>query len=322
MYVEMDWNIEIGNYYLAMMAGCEIYKSVDVLASTCIITLPGFAYSKAFEIEDKIKRGDEVKVNLGYNKVFKVEFEGYLQNISTDAGTLTLNCEDDLFLFRYKAVKDKEFVNATAKSIVQYLLDQTGLKMEIDSTIGIDYNKFVISRATAYDVLKKLKEETSANIFITKEDDKVIIHIHPPYTQDFETVHYSFQQNIEKDSLKYIRKEDRNIEIVVSSTGKDGNKKEVRYGTTGGEAINKTVYGMSDEGMKAFAKQEFDQNYFDGYEGNITTWLVPFVKPGDSAYINDEDYEYKNGRYYVTSVKTSFDANGAVRDVQLGKRLS
>lgn len=318
----MDWDITIGGYMLAMLAGVEIHKSVDLLADTCIIRLPAFAANRAFRIEQQIKRSDKVIVRLGYNRekhpggILPVEFEGYLLSINTDGGELTLQCEDELFLLR-KAVTDKEFKNKGVKEIAQYLVNQTKSGLKVNCSLNIDYEKFVITKATAYDVLKKLQEETKANIYLKAG----VLHIHPPYIEKFGDVLYTFQDNIEESDLKYQRKEDKKIEVVISSVGKDGKKKTVKYGTTGGQQINREVSGFSEASMKQLAQREYTLNWYDGYEGSITGWLIPFVEPGYTADVKDEDYEFKNGKYYVTAVTTSFDENGGVRKIQLGIKV-
>lgn len=316
MYNNMDWQITVGDYALALLESVEVHRSVDVLADTCVIKLPGASYGKAFRIEQQIKRGDKVSVQLGYNKGLRVEFEGYLLNIGTDGGNLTLNCEDDLFLFR-KDVPDKEFKSLHVKDIAQYLIDQTGVKIELNCTLSILYDKFVIRKATAYDVLKKIQDETKGNIYL--KDGK--LNIHPPYIETHNYVRYSFQRNIESSDLKYVRKEDKRIQVIVETTGKDGKKKEVRFGTTGGDQEKLNGHGMSEASMQTLAENRYRALMTDGYEGSITGWLIPFVEPGDSAEIKDEDYEYKDGWYYVTAVTTTFDANGGVRKVQLGIKV-
>ena len=321
MYLNMDWEITVGDYQLALLESVEVHKSVDLLADTCTIKLPGAAYGKAYRVEQQIKRGDKVKVKLGYNKDrqladFRTEFEGYLLNMGTDDGSLTINCEDDLFLMRV-AVKDKEFKSVPMSAIAQYLIDQTGVKLTLACTLGTVYDKFVISKATAYDVLKKLHEETKANIYIS--DGK--LQIHPPYVEQHGTVSYSFQQNIKSSDLKYVRKEDKKIEIVVSSTSKDGTKNEVRFGTTGGDQVKMDGHGMTEASRKALAQDRYRVLMTDGYEGGINAWLNPLVEPGYSAKVTDADYEYKDGSYYVTAVTTTFDSNGGARKVQLGIKV-
>ncbi len=321
MYFKMDWEVKINDRKLAMIEAIEIHKSVDLLAATCVITLPGSAYGKALRVEDQVKRGDRVQVWLGYDREqrpsdFRLEFEGYLLDLGTDDGNLTFNCENDMFLLR-KKVCDKQFKGASVKTIAEYLISQSGVKLTLECTLPINYEKFVISRATAFDVLTKIKEETNASIFI--QAGKLLIH--PPYKDKTGDVAFSFQKNIESSDLKYVRAIDKKIEVVVTSTSKDGKKREVRAGTTGGDQVKLSGYGMTEGSMKDLAEDRYRVLMTDGYEGSINGWLIPFVEPGFSAKITDEDYEYKDGKYFVNSVITNFSSSGGVRQTQLGIRL-
>lgn len=313
----MDWEITIGDFKLALLESCEVHKSVDLLADTCKIVLPEAAYNQSLKIEAQINRGDKVLVKLGYNNNLVKEFEGYLLNINTDSGNLTLNFEDDLFLMR-KGVKDKEFVKSSTKQIAQYLVDAVGAAIKVECSLNMDYDKFVISKSTAYDVLKKIQEETKANIYLKNG----ALHIHPPYLEKFGSVRYSFQQNIESSDLKYVRKDQTALEVIVTSTGKDGKKKQARFGNSkAGDKVTLDGYGLTEASMKQKAETAHNLQLFDGYEGSVSTWLIPYVEPGYSAEIIDEDYEYKNGWYYVTAVTTTFSSSGGVRKTQLGKKL-
>lgn len=307
----------IGTWRLMLIDSVEIHKSVDLLADTCEIVLPASVYNYALKVEDKIAPGDRVVVQLGYDDL-KKEFEGYLQRIDTDDGSLILNCEDDLYLLR-KSVKDKEFKKTSIKEIIQYVIDQTGAGLQLNCTLTINYDKFVITRAEGYDVLKKLQDETKGNIYIKDG----VLNVHPLYTEEHGYVSYSFQQNIESADLKYRRKKDRKVEVIVTTTDAKGKKVEVRYGDMGGEKKTIDAPGMNKESMQQKAKDEHRLRSYDGYEGSITGWLIPFVEPGYSCQLKDEDYSYKDGSYYVTGVTTSIDGSkGGQRKVQLGVRLN
>lgn len=317
MHYNLNYHITIGGYQLALMQSCEVHKSVELLADTCTIKMPDAVNNVVRRVEDKIKVGDKVTVWLGYDDNLIKEFEGYLQRINTDANTIELVCEDDLFLLR-KSVKDKEFKKVKVADIAAYVVKETGVALKIDATLNIDYDKFVISRATGYDVLKKLQEETKANIYIKDG----VLHIHPPYSDKTGEARYAYQKNIETADLKFVRKEDKKIEVVVSNTGKDGKKKEVRYGTTGGDKEELRGDGMSDAAMKELAKNQHDRLLYDGYEGTITGWLIPYVEPTYSVEVVDEEYPEKKGWYYVVSVVTTMDESGGVRKITLGKKLA
>lgn len=322
MFFDINWHITIGRYRLAMLEEVEIHKSIDLLADTCTIKVPGSVYNKALRVEDesgrdKIVRGDTVLVKLGYGSELREEFRGYLLSLSTDDGSITMQCENDLFLMR-KAVRDKEFVKKTVRQIAQYLVDETGVLLQVNCTLTIDYDKFVIHNATAYDVLKKLQEETKGNIYIREGE----LHIHPPYVEHHGRVSYSFQQNIEKSDLKYRKAQDKSIQVVVENTGADGKVKTVTAGTTGGDKITISGAGLSEAAMKQLANNEYTRNLYDGYEGSITGWLVPHCDKGFSCKIVDEDYEYKDGVYFVNAVTTTVSGTGGgERKVQLGKKL-
>lgn len=77
----------------------------------------------------------------------------------------------------------------------------------------------------------------------------------------------------------------------------------------------------TEELMKERGIEELKKYSFDGYEGSITGWLIPYVDAGYSVYIKDKEYEYKNGVYYANSVTTTFSSDGGVRKVQLGIKL-
>jgi hypothetical protein len=332
MYFKIDWQIQIGNYKLGMLDNVEIHKSVELLADTCSIKLPATLYNKAIstgssnEVESKIERGNKVTVWLGYDtKNFnnvKPEFEGYLLNAATDDGSLILNCEDDLFLLR-KTIADKQFKNTDIRGIAEYVVTQTGSGLLVDCSYTMNYDKFVINKATGYDVLKKISEETKGNVYIKKnEDGKSVLNIHPPYTEKHGYVRYSFQKNIESSDLKYKKADDKILEVVVESTGKDGKKISVSAGKPGGDKKTISGNGMSKDAMQKLADETYKKTLYDGYEGGITTWLIPNVEPGYSAEIKDEEYEFKNGWYYVKSVTTTCSSSGIVRKVDMGIKVA
>lgn len=310
------------SWRLALVESVEIHRSVDLLAAACVIKLPDKVYNKVEDVSDKIKRGYKVTVKLGYDAALQQEFSGYLLSINTDNNNITLTCEDSLFILR-KAVKDKQFAGAGVKAIAQYILQQTGVKMTLNCTDPIVYDKFTIVSATAYDVLKKIEEETKDNIFITENAGGTrVLNIHPPYEMLGDSVVYSLQKNVEDSDLKWLNKDDLKVQIVIKSTGTDGKITEYKYGTTGGDRHTRQVSGMSGAALKQVAMNEYQKWYYDGYQGSVTGWLIPNCEPTYAAAIVDDEYPDKNGTYYVNSVTTSIGAEGGKRKIQIGRKLS
>ena len=313
----MVYDIQIGTYKLGLLESVEIHKSVDLLADTAVVVVPGVVYNQALDIEDKVKVGDPVVIKLGYDDNPVTEFEGYLQRMDTDDNSLTFNMEDAIYLTR-KPVADKQFGKTSVKEIVRYCLSEIGMK-ELDCTYDITYENFVIKNANAYDVLKKLQDDTGANIYMKGSE----LNVHPSYVEKGGDVRYDFAINIESSDLKYRNADDRKFEIVVEGIGLDGKRKTVTVGTTGGEKRTVKVSGaMDDSALRQRGMEAIKYLTYDGYEGSITGWLIPFVEPTYSAHIHDKEYEHKTGSYYVISVTTTFDENGGVRKVELGRKLT
>lgn len=322
MYYNLDWQIRFKTkdkkWRLGMLLEVEIEKSDENLADTAVITLPESLLNTPLQVKDKIGRGDEVEIKLGYNGDLKTEFVGFIQDISTD-GNLKIRCEDGLFLFR-KEVKDIQMKGTSVKKIAEYLVQQIGGGYTVVCDFDIAYEKFVIHQATAYDVLKKLQEETKANIYFKTE--KKELHIHAPFTEKGGYVIYCAQKNVEKSSLEYKKAIDRKFEVTVESVQKDGTIKTEKVGTTGGESVTIRTGAFSQSDIKKIANAELVKRSGDRYEGTIDTWLIPYVEPTYSAKYIDKDYPEQAGIYYVSGVTTRVSASGGVRTVKFGLRTA
>lgn len=314
----LDFEVKIGEFYLGMVESITIHKSVELLADTCEIVLPAARLNKALEIEEQIKRGDEVSVSIGYKEVgIKEEFKGYLQRISTDGGSIKLFCEDDLFQFR-KDLPNEELKKISLSSLLSKVVKGIGKNYKIDCSYTWVYDKFVIRDATGYDVLKKVQEECGADIYLKDG----VLHIHPPGEVVGKERFYDFAVNIEEAELSFKRAEDKKVKVVVKAIMPDGKVKEIEVGSTGGEKVEVKCHASDTASMKARGEAEVKRRTFDGYDGSITTWLIPECNPGDTASIHDGDYTYKDGTYFVRSVTTEFSEGGGKRKVELGYRLS
>ena len=320
---QLDWDIRFftddKEFQLGILAECEIVKSVENLADTATIILPEAYLNTVFDLQQKIKRGSEVHIYLGYNGNLIKEFTGYVRQINTNDSSLRFECEDALFLFR-KGVKDVQLTKTKVSLIAEYLIAQLGVDYKLSCDYDIAFDKFVIHQATAYEVLKKLQEETGANIYFDTENKT--LHIHPPFVEKGGEVIYDLHQNVEKSSLEYKTSEDRKVEVTVESV--DANGKVISYttGTTGGEKITKKVSSINQEGIQIIAENEYTNRMQDAYEGDLTAWLIPYCEPTYTAEISDKDYPYKHGFYYIKSTKINFSQAGGIRTITPGIKLS
>lgn len=314
----LSYDIQIGDYRLGMLDKVELHRSVELLADTATITLPGSEYNKTLEVEGALRRGDEVIIALGYEETgLREEFRGYLQRIATDGGSITLHCEDALYLFR-KPLADAVHKQIALSKLLELIIRELGLPLRVSSTYSWTYNKFVLKGATGYDALRKVQEECGADIYI----EGGTLHLHPPGELVGEERVYDFAYNIEESDLTYRRAEDKKYQITVKALLPDGKVREVEVGSAGGDKLTIKCPTSDETSMRLRGEAELRRRSFDGYDGSITTWLEPECRPGDTALIIDEDYPYKEGSYFVRSVTTELSASGGKRKVELGFRLS
>ncbi|MDB4157976.1 hypothetical protein N9609_00645 [bacterium] len=321
--LNIDWNIEFNtngqSYQLGMLAECEVFSSVENLADTATIVLPEAVMNEVLNFENKLIRGSEVVIKMGYDGVLETEFTGYIQDITNNDSSLKIVCEDALFLFRF-GIPDTELKPTSLSKIGQYLIDEIDSSFTLKCTYDINYEKFTIHQATGYDVLKKIQSETKANIYFNTELKE--LHIHPPYVEKGGEVFYSMQKNVENSSLEFNNKLDSKVEITIESTDLKGTVHKVTSGTTGGNKVTLKVGAMDEASMRRIADAELLRSNAAGYEGSFDAWLIPFVKPTYSARIKDEDYPNKTAYYYVSSVVTNLSDGGGKRTITPSIKLS
>lgn len=314
----MKYDIVVGNYRLGMLDKVEIHRSVELLSDTATIKLPASEYNVALDVESKLQRGDEVIISIGYEETGLVEeFRGYLLRISTDGGSITLHAEDDLYHFR-KPIKNEVLKTIKLADLLSKVIKGIGASYKVSCTYDWTYARFVIHSATGYDVLKKVQEECGADIYLAGG----VLHIHPPGEVVGKERFYDFARNIESEDLTYRRAIDKRFRVTVKALLPDGKVKEIEIGATGGDKVEVKCPTSDTASMTARAEAELRRRTFDGYEGSITTWLLPECQPGDTATLRDKDYSYKDGSYFVGSVTTEMSSEGGKRKIELGYRLS
>lgn len=316
MYL-LTWDITIGNYKVKTLKGVKITTSVLNLSDTASIEMPGQYLRTWKKIEDKIHVGDAVCIKLGYDNDLETEFNGYLKRISRDNNSLVLECEDALYLLN-KSVADKEYKQVNAKTLLSDIISQVDSGISISCDYDFTYDKFVAFKSTALDVLKKVQEDTKANIWF---EDKVL-HIHPVYQQQNGDVPviYDTEVNVQSNELKWIDKSDRKVQVEVVCYLPDGKKRQQSFGPSDGKKIVKYVNSGDNQSIESAAENEYNLWNYSGFEGSLTGWLIPRAKAGGSVRLRDK--ERPEGKYYVTGVEIEFGQSGAKRKVTLGRKLS
>ena len=319
----MKYNITIGEYKVNTLKSVSVKKSVEQLSDTAVITLPGTLINQPLEVNDKIKVGDPVRIELGYEDYMNEEFTGYVKRINTDDTEIRIECEDELFLWDV-GVKDKQYGSKTApvslKTILQELVKQVNPKYKVECDYSFNYQAFTFSKATALDVLRKIQDETKADIYFKG----TTLHVHPLYgngSWSGRTVKYDFAVNVVSANLQYKKASDQKLKVEIEYKTPKGETKKESIGVDGGKIIKKVINTSDVGSLQKVAESEYNLWCYDGYEGDLTGWLIPFCQPTDKVEIIDKSKQYKNGTYYVIATDVSFSESGGRRKVTIGRKV-
>lgn len=314
----LNWHITIGKYKVQTLKEVKITTSVLNLSDTATIEMPGQYLNTWRAIEDKVHVEDPVTIQLGYNNDLETEFTGYLKRIARDNNSLVLECEDALYLMD-KTVAEMEYKQITIEALLNKITSQVDPDITVECDYDFTYEKMVVFKSTALDVLKKIHSDTKANIWFEGKT----LHVHPVYQKKKEgekPVIYDTEVNVQSNELKWKDEKDKKVMVEVKFKKPNGELAKQEYGVSGGEKVTQYVQSSSEKDLKKAAENEYNLWNYSGFEGSLTGWLVPVVKAGGSVRLRDK--ERPEGTYYVTGVEIEFGQSGAKRKVTLGRRIS
>lgn len=327
----LESHISIGAFSFRSINDIAINKSVDELADTCVIKLPARFkikdQGKEVFTENAIKAGDKVEVTLAYQDVYEgLEFQGYVKKIKP--GTpIEIHCEDAMYLLRQKNIT-KAWENTTLKEVLQEVVKRTDAEIQAGITElklsedipGIELKDWIIKNANGTQVLEKLKQEFALTIFITDEN-KLYAGL-SQLTNIGQTAIYDLNYNIVQNDLEYRTAEDRKLKVKYTYIDENNDKTEVEVGDPDGELRSFHTSVVSDPAkLKEMAEAEIGKLKYDGFDGSITSFLVPFATRGMQARIKDNDRKDIDENYFIKSVETSFGMGGARRKIEIGQKL-
>lgn len=319
----LDGSVVIGDFTFRVLHEVSYTKSVDTLADTAVIKLPTSFKIKQNNVlkhtEEAIKAGDKVAITVGYEgKYSATEFVGYVKKVKPTI-PIEIHCEDAFWLLRRKNITKAWRGKVMLKEILQEVVKDTGLALaENISEIPID--NFIIRNANGAQVLQKLKKEFRLSAFIN--DNNELYCGLQQLTNVGEEVMYDLNYNLIENNLEFRTKEERKIKIRYRYIAPDGKKKTIEVGDADGELRTYHTSVVSDkEKLKEMALAEIEQLKYDGYDGNVKSFLIPFVTRGMKANFINKEYLHQEGSYFVKKVHVEFGTDGGRRTATIGTRL-
>ena len=273
----LNSHITIGPYTFTQVNNVKITKSVDLLSDTAEIGSRIGTLGNANEICRQTGTSDHtgmpVSITLSYKDVFsKVEFTGFVAFIKPNAPTVTLECEDAVYLIRKKRI-NHNFGATTLKEVLQHIVADTGVTLAGDVP-KVGFDKFAIKDKNGAQALEKIRDEYGLSIFIDNTG-KLYAGLRQ-HKGAGDLVSYDLAKNVIKHNLRYRNADDVRLSVKVIGVTADNKKVEAIVGDTDGEQRTLHRYNVSDAAtLKQIGEAELEDLKYDGYEGSITSFLIP-----------------------------------------------
>ena len=334
----LNSDITIGKFRFSGANKVRISRSVHSIADTASVTLPararvvrnGTAAANEIVTGTQFKDGDPVLIQLGYNGDLQQEFAGFVKRREMGQ-PLVVECEGYSWLLK----RNKVNISQQSIPIKDYLaaaiagIDAT-YPIAIHCTIDGTLNN-VQEYGTGMDAVSNLQKYTDGCVTCFFIQPSVLwcgllytAIAHGNDTMKLGNVSYRPGFNVLKDGgLKQRILNDDPVQVryskKLSGGGEVAGTSDAfrQYARTHSKILNQ----IKSAGMlKQLADEKAFKLNYAGYEGTLQTFLVPDVRPGYLAYVQDTDYPERNGNYLVEGVDTQFGMHGARRIVELGPR--
>jgi len=318
----LDGKIEIGDYVFRAIHEVEITKSVDELGDTAIIKMPTrFKVKQNGEqkyTEEAIKAGDPITITLAYEGRYSgVEFTGFVKKVSPKI-PMEIHCEDAMWKLRRNNIT-KSWSKTSMKEILKEVVKDTGIELA-DTIPDVPLDKWIVRGANGAQVLESFKKDLLMTAFI---DDAGKLYCGlQQLTNIGQEVLYDLNYNLVENNLEFKSKEDRKLKIKYTYVAPDNKRKSIEVGDPDGEQRTYHTSVISDENkLREMALAEIEKLKYDGFEGDITSFLMPYATRGMRAVFIDKEHLNREGAYFIKKVVTTFGMGGARRKVTIGTKI-
>jgi hypothetical protein len=295
-------------------------RAVIKLPITARIKRAGAVITKAVETAKQFGEGDKVVIQLGYNGSLKNEFTGFVSRINFTS-PLEVECEGYSYQLRKKTYL-KTFVNVQLLDVLKYLVSGTDIVLDTKNIPSFKIDKMILnnnSGTEALELIKKISDNTIM-LFFTGS----VLYAGLQYLKPKADVKYQMGWNVIKDgNLKLRQAKNQQITVHYIGEKKDGSKVSCKAGkiTAGNNRVIKSHAITDEAALKQMADAKLKWLSFDGYEGKITAFGIPYCEPGDRVILTDKKYVERSGNYLVESTEVNYGMAGFRRIVGIGAKL-
>ena len=245
----------------------EITLDTEQLTDTCKITLPKRIKWDG-EAEIPVRRGDKVKVWLGYNEEMQIAFVGYVRDVGFKT-PIVLTCENEMFVLKQQPAIKKAYRSTD----IETLLKDQGLKYKLNVMGEQRLGACRVDFDTVASMLGNMHKK-GIHSFFRYEDGEPVLYCGVLFERaDKATQRFSTSVNIiNAQSLEQQKAENIRLQIKAISLMPNNKKVKVEVGDGDGERRTLHTYNKSESELKAWAEQEIKRLKRDGLKGSFTTF--------------------------------------------------
>lgn len=293
----------------------EITLDTEQLTDTCKITLPKrIKWDGAAEIP--VRRGDAVKVWLGYDDDLQLAFSGYVRDVGFKT-PVVLMCEDEMFKLKQLPAVKKAYKSVT----IETLLKDQGISYQLNVMGEQSLGQYRVTADTVASLLGHL-HENGIRSFFRYENEQPVLYCGVLFerkespTQVFATgVNIISDQSLEQQKAENIRLRFKAISLMPN------NKKiKVEVGDADGEHRTLHTYNKTESELRAWAEQEIKRLKRDGLKGSFTTFGAKLVDKLTAIGIKIDGE--KKGVYQVKKNVIKYGTSGFRQEITLGARIA
>jgi hypothetical protein len=315
----MNDHVTIGDYAFTGIAEVTTQSSWDSMTDTAVVTVP-----KKLNWEGKplvldgnpiLKKGNKVRIELGYDNRLQKVFDGYATAIHANM-PITIDCQDEMWRLKTGQF-NKAYRSVSMSQLLHDMLKPSGVKYEVVADYDLGTVRF--SDGTPAKVLEILRKTYFMKCFFRD----TILYVGQAIVAKLQTEHtIKFNRHVVENNLEYAKKEDVKIKLRCVILYPDNKTVEFEIGANDGEVRTFNQYNVSEQTMRTLAEAEIERLRYDGYKGSLTIFGEPFVQHGDIVRLIDDENPDHEGRFLVKSVGRKFSPQGYRQTLEIEGKVS
>ncbi len=293
-------------YFFDIINKITVKKSFEDLTKTAEVILPRNLKYKNLNIyqgpNPVVLRGDKITIQAGYFPNLTTIFKGYISRVS-DSIPIELKCEDQMWILKQIASPNLSYKDVSLDQLLSDMFKNLDYNVDYEA-IGARLGMVRINSASISKVLND------------------VLKVGLPYYAPKRNETFLFEKHIIENDLQYLRSEDVKIKIKGVLI-KDNSKEEIFVGSEDGDLRTVFQYGGTIEELRRLCNTYLTNYNYTGYHGSLTTFLEPYIEPGDYATLASYQVPDRKGTYIVKSNEITISPEeGGRQKIELEQRVS